>query len=141
MIRNVSMVATLVAALGMPLAASASFMDDLHTPCQAAMLARRVAFLHCNMDCSHRPTTEQQSLCGGSCLQRNAYRSAFLFSRPVCSGSPPPDRIPDCSSGTCTCEGATPIDAAESCINLVVQAKCASTLSCMGTGCVCLSKP
>ena len=36
------MVATLVAALGMPLAASASFMDDLPDACQAALLARRI---------------------------------------------------------------------------------------------------
>src|SRR5262249_24268271 len=126
MIRNVAMVATLVAALGMPVAASASFMDRLSPACQAALLARRVALLHCNMDCSHRPTPEQQSQCNAPCLQRNAYRSAFLFSRPVCSEDPPPDNIPDCSSGMCTCKGATLIDAAESCINLVVQANCAS---------------
>ena len=42
MIRELSMVATLVAALGMPLAASASFMDDLPDACQAALLARRI---------------------------------------------------------------------------------------------------
>jgi len=138
MIRNASMAAILVAVLGMPLAASASFMDDLPVACQASLLTRRIAFLHCSMGCSHL-AVEQQAACSGSCLQRNAYRSAFVLSRPTCSEARPLDSSYDCSttSGMCTCEGAT--DAASSCIKLVLDAKCASALTCTATECVCIS--
>jgi len=138
MIGKLSMVATLVAVLGMPLAASASFMDGLPPACQAALLARRIAFLHCSMVCAHQP--DQQAVCDGSCLQRNAYRSAFVLGKPVCGGARP-DSSYDCksTSGMCTCEGATSMDAAASCIKLILDAKCASTLTCMGTECVCIS--
>ena len=140
MFRTLSMVTTLVAALGMPLAASASFMDGLPPACQAALLARRIAFLHCSINCS-RPA-EQQAQCDGSCLQRNAYRSAFVLNRPVCEGGPPPDSSYNCSStsGMCTCEGATSVDAAASCTKLVMDARCGSVLTCMGTECVCIAK-
>ena len=141
MIRELSMVATLVAALGMPLAASASFMDDLPEACQAALLARRIAFLRCSVDCSRRPL-DQQAQCGGSCLGRNAYRSAFVLSRPVCTGAQPPNGKYDCSStsGMCTCEGVKSTEAAENCVKLVLDEKCASALTCMATECVCISK-
>ena len=140
MIRKVSMVATLVAVLGMPPAASASVMDGLPDACQAALLARRIAFLRCNIDCSRRPD-DQQALCKGFCLQRNAYRSAFVLGRPVCDGPQSVDTTDVCAgtSGMCTCKGETPMDAAESCIKLLLGAKCASTLTCMGTECVCIA--
>ena len=140
MSRKLSMVATLVAALGMPLAASASFMDDLPEACQAALLARRIAFLRCSVDCSRRP--DQQAQCGGTCLVRNAYRSAFVLSRPVCSPPQPLNGKYDCSStsGMCTCEGVKSTEAAENCVKLVLDEKCANALTCMATECVCISK-
>jgi hypothetical protein len=147
MIRNVSMVATLVAVLGVPLAASAGFMDDLPDACQAALLVRRIALLRCKVDCSRLPDHQAQAQCEGTCLARNAYRSVFVFSRPVCSTPQEPNGTPqgpngkyDCSStsGMCTCEGASLTEAAGNCVKLLFDGKCASPLSCMGSECVCI---